>query len=42
MAELYEPWFLAFNGEAYWSLAMVPADLQKAGRAIEEPVKTFG
>jgi hypothetical protein len=42
MAELYEPWFLAFNAEAYWSPAMVPADLQKAGPAIEEAVKTFG
>ena len=42
MAEFCEPWFLALNAEAYWSPVMVPADLQKAGPAIEEAIKTFG
>lgn len=39
--EYSEPWFLAFNAEAYWSPLMVPADLQKASPAIEEAVKSY-
>jgi uncharacterized protein DUF3303 len=37
-----EPWFLALNASVEVTPAMVPADLQKAGPAIERAVKTFG
>jgi hypothetical protein len=37
-----EPWFLALNASIEVTPAMVPADLQKAGPAIERAVKTFG
>lgn len=40
--EICEPWFLAFNAEAYWSPVMVPADLSKAGPAIADAVKVDG
>jgi hypothetical protein len=36
-----EPWFLAFNAKIYMSPVMVPSDLQKAGPAIEEAVKSY-
>jgi hypothetical protein len=42
MAAFCEPWFLALKAEAYWSPVMVPADLQKAGPAIEQAIKIFG
>jgi len=37
-----EPWFLALNASVEVTPVMVPADLQKAGPAIERAVKTFG
>jgi hypothetical protein len=37
-----EPWFLALNASIEVTPVMVPADLQKAGPAIERAVKTFG
>jgi hypothetical protein len=37
-----EPWFLALNASVECTPAMVPADLQKAGPAIERAVKTYG
>jgi hypothetical protein len=37
-----EPWFLAFNASIEVSPVMVPADLAKAGGAIEKAVKTYG
>ena len=37
-----EPWFLALNASVEVTPAMVPADLQKAGPAIERAVKAFG
>ena len=37
-----EPWFLALNAEIEATPAMVPADLQKAGPAIERAVKAYG
>jgi hypothetical protein len=37
-----EPWFLALNAAIEVTPAMIPADLQKAGPAIEKAVKTFG
>ena len=37
-----EPWFLALNASIEVQPAMVAADLQKAGPAIERAVKTFG
>ena len=37
-----EPWFLAFNASIEMSPVMVPADLAKAGGAIEKAVKTYG
>ena len=37
-----EPWFLALNASIECTPAMVPADLQKAGPAIEQAVKTYG
>ena|SRR5438067_3515907 len=39
---LAEPWFLALNAAIEVTPAMIPADLQKAGPAIEKAVKTFG
>jgi hypothetical protein len=42
MAEICEPWFLAFNAEAHWSPVMLPADLAKAGPAIADAVKSYG
>ena len=36
------PWFLALNASIEVTPAMVPADLQKAGPAIERAVKSFG
>ncbi len=37
-----EPWFLGLNAAIEMMPAMVPADLQKAGPAIAEAVKTYG
>jgi len=37
-----EPWFLALNAAIEVVPAMVPADLQKAGPAIAQAVKTYG
>src|ERR1700730_4966380 len=37
-----EPWFLALNASIEATPAMVPEDLQKAGAAIEQAVKTYG
>jgi len=39
--EYAEPWFLAFNADIHLSPVMVPSDLQKAGPAIEEAVKSY-
>ncbi len=36
-----EPWFLAFNASLEIHPVMVPADLAKAGAAIEKAVKTY-
>jgi hypothetical protein len=36
-----EPWFLAFNARVEIHPVMVPADLAKAGGAIENAVKTY-
>ena len=37
-----EPWFLAFNASLELHPVMIPADLAKAGPAIERAVKTYG
>ena len=37
-----EPWFLAFNASIEMYPVMVPADLMKAGNAIEQAVKRYG
>lgn len=37
-----EPYFLAFNADVSFHPAMTPADLEKAGPAIEEAVKKYG
>ena len=37
-----EPWFLALNASIEATPAMVPADLEKAGAAIEQAVKAYG
>ncbi len=37
-----EPWFLAFNASIEATPAMVAADLDKAGPAIEQAVKKYG
>ena len=37
-----EPWFLAFNASVEIHPVMVPADLAKAGGAIEKAVKKYG
>ena len=37
-----EPWFLALNASIEVTPAMVPADLKKAGPAVEQAVKQFG
>ena len=37
-----EPWFLALNASVEVTPAMVAEDLEKAGPAIEQTVKTFG
>ena len=36
-----EPWFLAFNAGIELQPVMIPADLAKAGGAIEKAVKTY-
>ena len=36
-----EPWFLAFNASVELHAVMVPADLAKAGGAIEKAVKKY-
>ena len=36
-----EPWFLAFNAHVEIHPVMVPADLMKAGTAIEQAVKKY-
>jgi len=42
IAEYAEPWFLALNAEVWWTPVMLPSDLQQAGPAIADAVKTFG
>ena len=42
LSAIAEFWFLALNASVEVTLVMVPADLQKAGLAIECAVKTFG
>lgn len=37
-----EPWFLALNAGVEFHPVMVPADLAKAGPAIERAVKIYG
>jgi hypothetical protein len=37
-----EPWFLALNAAIDVTPAMVPADLQMAGPAIQQAVKLYG
>jgi hypothetical protein len=37
-----EPWFLAFNASVELQPVMVPADLAKAGPAIEAAAKKYG
>ena len=37
-----EPWFLAFNASVELHPVMTPADLAKAGPAIEQAVKKYG
>src|SRR5260370_14761194 len=37
-----DPWFLAFNASVEMQPVMVPADLAKAGPAIEQAVKKYG
>jgi hypothetical protein len=37
-----EPWFLAFDANIEFYPAMIPADLMKAGPAIEKAAKQFG
>jgi hypothetical protein len=37
-----EPWFLALNASVEVTPVMVPEDLEKAGPAIENAVKSFG
>ena len=37
-----EPWFLALGASIEVTPAMVPADLKKAGPAVEQAVKQFG
>ena len=36
-----EPWFLAFNATVELKPVMIPDDLAKAGRAIENAVKKY-
>jgi hypothetical protein len=42
LPRIAEPWFLALNAKIEVSPAMVPEDLQKAGPAVEQAVKTYG
>jgi hypothetical protein len=37
-----EPWFLAFNASIEIHPVMIPADLAKAGPAIDQAVKNYG
>ena len=39
---IVEPWFLAFNASIEIHPVMIPADLAKAGPAIEHAVKNYG
>ena len=39
---LAEPWFLALDAAVEFHPVMTPADLAKAGPAIEQAVKTYG
>jgi hypothetical protein len=39
---LAEPYFLAFNAQVEFHPAMTPADLEKAGPAIEQAVRKYG
>jgi hypothetical protein len=39
---LAEPYFLAFNAHVEFHPAMTPADLEKAGPAIEQAVRKYG
>jgi hypothetical protein len=42
LAELAEPWFLAFDADVEVTPAMTIADLAKAGPAIEKAVRKYG
>lgn len=42
IAAFAEPWFLALNAAVEIHPVMVPADLAKAGPAIEQAVKKYG
>jgi hypothetical protein len=42
LAAIAEPWFLALNASIEVTPVMLPADLGKAGPAIEQAVKTYG
>ncbi len=37
-----EPWFLALNASIEVTPAMVAEDLQKAGPAVQQAIKTYG
>ena len=41
IAAICEPWFLALNAEIEVAPVMTPADLQKAGPAIAQAVKSY-
>jgi hypothetical protein len=42
MPAIAEPWFLAFNAGIEIFPVMAPADLMKAGPAIDQAVKKYG
>ena len=37
-----EPWFLALSASIEMTPVMIPADLEKAGPAVAQAVKTYG
>jgi hypothetical protein len=42
IAGIAEPWFLALDAAIQATPVMIPADLQEAGAAIAQAVKTYG